>query len=305
MRNFVCAIALVAIVIAGTVSAPATKSASAANGTDTIPDLSGMWGRNSLDFEAPLSGPGPILNLARRPNGGPDINTLVGDYNSPILRPNAAVQLKRLGEISRSGLVFPDPHNSCWPEPVPYILYNFQIQILQEPRLVTILYMEDHEVRRIRLNSKHPVPLIPSWYGDSVGHYEGDTLVVDTVGVKVGPLAYVDEFGTPYSENIHVVERYRLIDREAAIEAIARHDRDHVPVGPGFGGATIDTDYQGKALQIEFTVEDTGVFTIPWTALSTYRRPSSAWEERVCAENTRDHAINQETKVPMADKPDF
>src|SRR5712675_871471 len=89
-----------------------------------VPELSGMWGRNSLDFEAPASGPGPVFNLARRADGGPDINTLVGDYNNPILKPEAAAQLRRKGEDSRRGIVFPDPHNSCWPDPVPFILYN-------------------------------------------------------------------------------------------------------------------------------------------------------------------------------------
>ena len=53
-----------------------------------------------------------------------------------------------------------------------------------------------------------------SWYGDSVGHYEGDTLVIDTVGIKIGPFAMVDMYGTPYSEALHVVERYQLLDYE-------------------------------------------------------------------------------------------
>jgi len=49
-------------------------------------------------------------------------------------------------------------------------------------------------------------------YGDSVGHYEGDTLVIDTVGIKIGPFAMVDMYGTPHTEKLHVVERYRLVD---------------------------------------------------------------------------------------------
>jgi hypothetical protein len=58
----------------------------------------------------------------------------------------------------------------------------------------------------------HPAHVTPSRYGDSVGHYEGDTLVIDTVGIKIGPFAMVDMFGTPHTEALHVVERYRLID---------------------------------------------------------------------------------------------
>ena len=60
----------------------------------------------------------------------------------------------------------------------------------------------------------------PSWYGDFVGHYEGDALVIDTVGIKVGPFAMVDWYGTPHSEALHVVERYRLLDHEAAKEGL-------------------------------------------------------------------------------------
>ena len=63
------------------------------------------------------------------------------------------------------------------------------------------------------MNASHPTTPTPSWYGDSVGHFEGDTLVVDTVGFKVGPLSMVDIYGTPHSEALHLVERYRLVDR--------------------------------------------------------------------------------------------
>jgi hypothetical protein len=60
-------------------------------------------------------------------------------------------------------------------------------------------------------NQPHPARLTPSWYGDSVGHNEGDTLVIDTVRVKIGPFAMVDMYGTPYSQALHLVERYRLL----------------------------------------------------------------------------------------------
>src|SRR5215831_10948088 len=70
--------------------------------------------------------------------------------------------------------------------------------ILQQPERITFLYVEDHEVRHVRMNQPHPARVTPSWYGDSVGHYEGDTLVIDTVGIKVGPFAMVDMYGTPF-----------------------------------------------------------------------------------------------------------
>jgi hypothetical protein len=66
------------------------------------------------------------------------------------------------------------------------------VQLLQRPDSITMLYDEDHEVRRVRMNQPHPAQVTPSWYGDSVGHYEGDTLVIDTVGFKIGPFSAVD-----------------------------------------------------------------------------------------------------------------
>jgi hypothetical protein len=81
------------------------------------------------------------------------------------------------------------------------------------------------------MNQPHPAKVVPSAHGDSVGHYEGDTLVIDTVGVKVGPYTMIDRLGTPYTEALHVVERYRLIDYEAAVEAQARGFKEwtHIP----------------------------------------------------------------------------
>jgi hypothetical protein len=93
---------------------------------------------------------------------------------------------------------------------VPFIFWNTGIQILQQQHQITILYSNDHKVRHVRMNQPHPARVTPSWYGDSVGHYEGDTLAIDTVGIKVGPFATVDQYGTPHIEALHVVERYRL-----------------------------------------------------------------------------------------------
>ncbi len=102
------------------------------------------------------------------------------------------------------------------------------MQLLQQPDKITMLYSGDHEVRRVRMNASHPSPLKPSWYGDSVGHYEGDTLVIDTVGVKTDrPYAMHDLFGTPYTDKLHVVERYRLRDYEDVKDAIERNRKEN------------------------------------------------------------------------------
>ena len=130
--------------------------------------------------------------------------------------------------------------------------------------------------------------------------------MVDTVGVKVNrPFAMVDIFGTPYSKSLHVVERYTLLDYEAAKAAQERGQKENRAIPLNDSGLNVDATYQGKGLQLEFTVEDDGVFTMPWKALMTYRRASGQWPESVCAENTREYYYNKNSEVPVAEKPDF
>jgi hypothetical protein len=165
-------------------------------------------------------------------------------------------------------------------------------------------YSDDHEVRRVRMNEPHPARAMPSWYGDSVGHYEGDTLVIDTVGIKIGPYAMVDWYGTPYTEALHVVERYRLLDYDATIEAEKKGERENSRIEvSGSTGFSRDLAYKGKGLQLEFTVEDEGAFAMPWSATITYRRPSGEWTEVVCAENP--YGLRRKVTVPTAAEPDF
>ena len=213
-----------------------------------------MWGNPFLTggLEPPPSGPGPVTNRSRR-NGVSDIYQFVGDYTNPILKPEAAEVVKKHGEISLASVTYPTPANQCWPEPLPFIFRNFGMQILQQPHQITILYSDNHEVRRVRLNQPHPTQVTPSWYGDSVGRYEGDTLVIDTVGIKIGPFAMVDVYGTPYTEALHVVERYRLLDYEAAKAAQERGGIDNLRAG---GGWAADPNYTGNGLQHHLTVED-------------------------------------------------
>jgi len=177
------------------------------------------------------------------------------------------------------------------------------MQMLQQPGKITILYPHDHEFRQVRMNQPHPALVTPSWYGDSVGHYEGDTLIIDTVGVKVGRFAMVDMFGTPHTEALHVVERYRLIDYAAAKEAWQRNENFRIPSNDG--GPDADPAYMGKGLQLQFMVEDEGVFTMAWSATVTYRRGLDEPQELVCAENPHEYYAGKDSEVPHADKPDF
>jgi hypothetical protein len=169
-----------------------------------------------------------------------------------------------------------------------------------------MIYRQGPEVRYVRMNSSHPAQVTPSWYGDSVGHYEGDTLVIDTVGIKVGPFAMVDMYGTPHSAALHVIERYRLVDYAAAKDAMERNAKEnsHVPATGATGIVDFDPDYRGKVLQLRFTVEDVGVFTTPWTATITYMPNLGSWSEVICTENIQWYS-GQEAAVPTANKPDF
>jgi len=182
-------------------AAPALGPAgSATPSSASIPDFSGIWAHLTWpDVEPPLAGPGPVTNRSRV-NGVSNTSQLIGDYTNPILKLDAAEVVKKHGEISLAGVGYPTPSNQCWPAGVPFVFSsNIGMQMLQQPDKVIILYSNDHEVRHVRMNQPHPAHVMPSWYGDSVGHYEGDTLVIDTVGVKIGPFAMVDMYGTPYS----------------------------------------------------------------------------------------------------------
>ena len=156
---------------------------------------------------------------------------------------------------------------------------HFGVQIVQRRNEIVFIHLINNALRRVPLNVRHPDKLEPSLQGHSVGRFEGDTLVIDTVGIKVTPLSTVDPFGTPHSAALHVVERYRLIDGEAAAQAQRAHGSVFpneaaaaaAPSGP-YGRGKIDPDPAKKGLQVEFTVEDEGVFTTPWSARSRIDR---------------------------------
>ena len=289
---------------------PAVRSGnSGTQSAASILDFSGVWSLPSLNaLEPPLSGPGPVRNRSRvrtGPQAGVgDGRQLVGDYTNPILQPWAAEVLKKFGEISLAGQGFPTPRNQCWPEGVPFVLINRGMQMLPQPDKITILYPFDHQFRQVRMNRSHPVQLTPSWYGDSVGHYEGDELVIDTVGIKIGRFSMIDWFGTPYTQALHLVERYRLLDYEATMKAVEWAAKEHAQSDNPGSGPRPDPSYKGKGLQIRLTVEDAGAFTMPWSATLTFRRALDEWRELVCAENTQWHPGTY-SEVPTANQPDF
>jgi hypothetical protein len=303
-------LSLTTLAVVGAIPASAQNAAPAAapaaSGTQSaapIPNFSGIWAHPFLTgFEPPPSGPAPVKNTSRLPNGRANFGQLVGDYANPILKPQAAEAVKKHGEISLAGSGYPTPSNQCWPGGVPYVFWDFLMEMFQLPDHITMIYRHGDEVRHIRINEPHPAQVKPSWYGDSVGHYEGDTLVIDTVGVKIGPFAMVDMYGTPHSPALHVVERYRLVSYEEAKGAIERNEKENTQAA---GGAAFDPNYHGKLLQLHFTVEDEGVFTMPWSATITYRPNIGPWTELICSENRNEYYAGKSSAVPTADKPDF
>jgi hypothetical protein len=165
----------------------------------------------------------------------------------------------------------------CWPGGVPgQLLFLQPMYFLQTPNEVWMIWERDHFVRRIYLTDKHSENVKPSWFGESIGHYEGgDTLVVDTVGLAGGQYHYIDSFRTPHTDKLHVVERF-----------------------------TISRD--GRALTAIVTVEDRDTFNGPLTLKQTWRKNEVAMGEMVCAESAGVDYFNQNLHpIPQADKPDF
>jgi hypothetical protein len=292
-RNFPLLIALGAAVV--------TATFGQSHSAESIPDLSGIWAHANPGFEPLASGPTSLINRSRRPNGTGDGLKLAGDYTNPILKPQSAAVVKMHGERALN-MGDPNPHNQCWLEGPPFAFTNGPTQILQARDKVVILYQDNSQVRHVRMNQTHPAKLTPSWYGDSVGHYEGDTLVIDTVGIKVGRYSMVDWYGTPHTGALHVVERYRMLSYDEAKEGFVRDAKEHnVPAGMPVANPA------GKYLQLRFTVEDPNVFTTPWSATMTYRYDGNNpfdWLEQACGENLFWYP-GKEADLPRAARADF
>jgi len=265
------------------------------------------WGKNAFNFEGMPSGPQPLRNLSRLPNGKANARELVGDYRNPILTPEAAAIVKQKGELAIAGKGFPNAQDQCRPIAPPFA-FAMQLGFAMLPAVngdIAILYDQNMNVRHIRMNGTHPANIAASPMGDSVGHWEGDVLVIDTIGIKTDAFTSVDRFGTPQSEAMHVVERYRLVDGALATAQIDKYETSEGTVGGGARVAGYNPDTNLKGLQLEVTMEDPKVFTAPLTARVTYRRLISEWQESVCADNPMEHYKDEWIGLPNADHPDF
>jgi len=243
------------------------------------PDSDVSWLAAGNDFISLPEGPHPVTNDKAHPyvrNFGGQPTFRVADLDNPILLPWVRDALKRVNDRVLSGKDAFPPQVRCWPLGVPgFALYTAQpVYIVQTPKEVTMTWQSDHMVRHIYLTDKHSANVKPSWFGESIGHYEdGDTLVVDTIGLTTK--AFVDNYRTPHTDKLHVVERYKLVNAETRID-------------------------------VTITVEDPGAFTMPWSAMQQYRRVEiGPMGESTCIEGNFNYFNFDLDPLPEEDKQVF
>jgi hypothetical protein len=267
------------------------------------PSASIGWYAYNRQFIAPASGPGPVQQDPEHPYvsndefrvSGKQPTDQLADVDNPILQPWAREVIRKRNELVRAGKAANPPHASCWPVGVPGFILRPMTEpmyFIQTPKEVVMILSSKQEIRHIYLTGKHSANVKPSWYGESIGHYEADTLVVDTVGID--DRTWVDGFGTPHSKQLHVVERYRLTDN-------------------------------GNVLEANLHVEDPGAFTTPWNAMQRFRQYEQAvrkvgasgiaqlastaegpLQEMICADNPNAFFPGANARpLPQTGVPDF
>jgi hypothetical protein len=219
----------------------------------------------------------------------------VADLSNPILQPWARDVLRKRNELVLSGKLIGTPTASCWPKGVTGFLLSPMTQpmfFVQGKQEVVMILTSFNDVRHIHLTDKHSANIKTSWYGESIGHYDGDTLVVDTIGLD--DRTWMDGFGTPHTKQLHVIERFHLIE-------------------------------DGKVLEANVHVEDPGAFTMPWDAIQRFRQyeaavrkvpierlvqlasaPEGPLVEMNCADNPNSYFPGTSAlPIPQAVAPDF
>jgi hypothetical protein len=289
-----------AVCLAGSLS---FAGLAAAAPPDFAPDASIGWYSYNRQFIPPPSGAGPVRQDPTRPYvsndefrvSGKQPTEQLADLNNPILQPWAKEVVRKRNEVVLAGKAAPTPWASCWPSGVLAFLLRPMTQPLyfvQGPTRVAMILASHPEVRHVYLTDKHSPNLKPSWYGESIGRYEGDSLVVDTTGID--DRTPIDGFGTPHTSELHVVERFHLIE-------------------------------EGKGLEATVHVEDPGAFTMPWDGIQRYRQyeaavrkmpierltqlasaPEGPLHELICAQNPNSFfAGTVAAPIPRATTADF
>jgi hypothetical protein len=274
----------IAALVAASAPAAATESANA------IPLLASAnygWQTNVADWRDPPAGSGhgpikpdpahPFTSNAEGARTGTQPTKRIGNAKDPALKTWAAVQMQASNDAALANdMAIPFAAQArCYPGGVPgQLLYPFEpLYFIQTPTEVWMMWQRDHMVRRVFLTDHHSEQVTPSWFGESIGHYENRALVVDTVGLSTMN-SYIDNFRTPHTEKLHVVERF-----------------------------TIDPD--GKNLTATVTVEDPGTFNESLTMQQRWFKVDAPMKETVCSENNLDYFNQGLFPIPEADKPDF
>src|SRR5437868_6953754 len=176
---------------------------------DFAPNPSIGWYAYNRIFIPPANGAGPMQQDPTRPYvpndefrvTGRQPTERVADLNNPILQPWAREVVRKRNELVLAGKLVPSPSSSCWPKGVTGFLLSPMTQpmfFVQGKKEVVMILTSFNEVRRIHLQDRHSAKVKTSWYGESIGRYEGDTLVVDTTGLD--DRTWVDGFGTPHTK---------------------------------------------------------------------------------------------------------
>lgn len=255
MRALIAATAVGASLVVAVVSGQGVVPRAA----DGKPDLTGVWQGGSTqrgNWEEANGGTG-VGGTGRNPTAP----VVLSSNDRPAGREGAPYQdwaaKKVLEAYNRRGI--DDPTAQCLPGGVPrsVTLGLFPQQFVQTPKQIIILYEYMHTFRVIPIDAKHPDDLVPSYMGNSVAHWERDTLVVDVIGFN--DKTWLSGTGTFHSEDLHITERYTRVDKDRI-------------------------DY-------EVTMEDPKVLTKPWKLTSSLMlREGTRLEEYICAENNLDPA---------------
>ncbi|MFT3905922.1 MAG: hypothetical protein QM718_06430 [Steroidobacteraceae bacterium] len=170
----------------------------------------------------------------------------------PLLPDAAAVYAKNRAALKRGDDSF-DPAAQCISPSIPWLLADrMPLQIVSKPNNVFMLFQWNRLFRQIDLNVAHSEPPGPTYFGQSVGRWQGDELIVDTNNIETNSL--LDHAGMPHSDQLHLVERYRL-------------------------------KAGGKRLLLDLRIEDPQVFAAPWSARLEFRKLAGVKiQEDVCVE---------------------
>jgi hypothetical protein len=283
MREWRGLAAMAAVLAAGGLAAGGKAAPSEAIPHFAGADTGWLLNNSGTDFLPPASGVGPVTNDPKYPhvgnNQGAQPTPRIADTADPNLKPWAAAAMKKANEEILTKDKDPFVAQArCWPGGVPgQLLFPAEpVFFIQTPKEVWIIWQRDHHVRRVYLNRPHSAHVAPSWYGESVGHYEGgNTLVIDTIGLAQKPFSFVDNYRTPHTDRLHVVERWTLAK-------------------------------DGKAIEVSFTADDPGTFNHPWGGRVRYRKVDRGpLLESVCAENNANFFGLIQDPMPEDDTPDF